>query len=102
MNILDHYVFPRLVEVAKLIGEDPFRTDFGGSDIPTLICLVLLFVMFDEGDREAMIAHVLRVSLYKESQIIFVLDQYKGRNLYHHLWRRDARGKYYLNLPKAG
>lgn len=70
MNILDHYVFPRMEEVVRLIGEDPFRTDFGGSDIPTLICLVLLFVMFDEGDREAIIAHVLRVSLYKESQII--------------------------------
>ena len=40
MNILDHYVFPRMEEVVKLIGEDPFRTDFGGSDIPTLICLV--------------------------------------------------------------
>jgi hypothetical protein len=102
MNILNRYVYPRLEEVVALIGEDPFRTDFGGSDIPTLICLVFLFIIFDEGDREAVIDHILRVSLYKESQILFVLDQYRGRNIYYHLWRRDARGKYYLNLSKAG
>lgn len=100
MNTISQYVMPRLNEVAELLGEDPFRTDFGGSDIPTLISLIFLFILFDEGDAAAIMAHVRKVSLYTEDQVRFVLDQYKGKHPDHHLWKRNSRGRYLLNLPR--
>ena len=100
MNTISHYVMPRLNEVAVLLGQNPSRSDFGGSDIPTLISLIFLFILFDEGDRAAIIAHIQKVSLYTEGQVIFILDQYRGKNPYHHLWKRNSRGRYLVNLPR--
>jgi len=56
--------------------------------------------LFDEGDRAAIIAHIQKVSLYTEGQVIFILDQYRGKNPYHHLWKRSSRGRYLVNLPR--
>ncbi len=100
MNTISHYVMPRLNEVAVLLGQDSRRADFGGTDIPTLISLIFLFILYHEGNRAQIIAYIERVSLFTESQVMFVLDQYRGKHPDHHLWKRDWKGRYLLNLPR--
>lgn len=96
MNIIHRYILPRVSSVAQRIGEKPDRKDFGFADFPTLIVLLLLTIVFKNGDRWAVINHMQSITSYDEEHIQFMLDQYEGKHARYHLWRLDNAGRYRL------
>jgi len=98
MNTVQSHILPHLPEAYGLLSGDPTWCAAGFSDLPTLMAILWLLVISQDGDGWWMLkqAMSLTYSFYSEAEIQSVLNQFEGEDPARHLWRRNSNGNYRL------